>query len=293
LPIAEPRPAHAPPLAELCAYTEAFFGVPVAVLPAAMVTRATSTPSSAPGAFARDSSAPLVWTWPAPHYRGCRTRAPAPDAPRERGTSGEASVRMSCGGGGPSSPAPRWPDESGATKKVAPVGYAREEGSGSGGGADETVTDKPRADTGSGKAPSTRGGKAAAFTTPHSAAAAHGTGQPPVAPSPISPQRERMRGRLERDTGRFQLHVDDVLRVMASLIPSVSERRVEPAIAGDSNVRPLGDACLVVGVTMCDLLSAPSDLFVAGMAAGGSRVAVFSFHRRVSCNRFCRCYGRS
>jgi hypothetical protein len=36
--------------------------------------------------------------------------------------------------------------------------------------------------------------------------------------------------------------------------------------------------CLM-GVTMEDLYSDPSDLFVAGMAAGGSNVAVFSFHR--------------
>jgi hypothetical protein len=156
----------------------------VAVLPAAMVTRATSTPSTAPGAFARDSSAPLVWTGPAPHYRGCRTQAPAPVAPRERGSGG---------GGGAFSPAPRWPGESGAGED-APAEAAREEGSGA------TVTDTPRADTGGGKTP--------AFTAPRSAAAAaaHGAGPPPVPPSPISPQRERMRGRLERDTGRFQLH---------------------------------------------------------------------------------------
>ena len=39
------------------------------------------------------------------------------------------------------------------------------------------------------------------------------------------------------------------------------------------------DAFAVVGVTMEDLYSSPGDLFIAGMAAGASKVAVLSFAR--------------
>lgn len=65
---------------------------------------------------------------------------------------------------------------------------------------------------------------------------------------------------------RIQLHVDPVLSLLADYRATSAE----------------GQACFcVMGITMEDLYSSPSDLFVAGMAAGGSNVAVFSFHRYV------------
>jgi predicted Zn-dependent protease len=43
--------------------------------------------------------------------------------------------------------------------------------------------------------------------------------------------------------------------------------------------RAIHDAFAVIGITMEDIYSAPGDLFIAGMAAGGSKVAVLSFAR--------------
>jgi len=54
----------------------------------------------------------------------------------------------------------------------------------------------------------------------------------------------------------------------SSSLSSVSSRKVA-----------LHDAFAVIGVTMEDLYSSPGDLFIAGMAAGGSKVAVLSFAR--------------
>ena len=45
----------------------------------------------------------------------------------------------------------------------------------------------------------------------------------------------------------------------------------------------MDDCYAIMGVTMIDLYSGSTDLFVAGMAAGGSNVAVFSFHRYHPC----------
>lgn len=75
----------------------------------------------------------------------------------------------------------------------------------------------------------------------------------------------RVRGRVDRASGRQQLHVDPILSELTRLMGEHEERGERPF-------------CLV-GVTLFDLFSAPSDLFVAGMAAGGSGAAVFSFAR--------------
>mmetsp|Transcript_17519 Transcript_17519/g.51239 ORF Transcript_17519/g.51239 Transcript_17519/m.51239 type:complete len:532 (-) Transcript_17519:94-1689(-) len=68
---------------------------------------------------------------------------------------------------------------------------------------------------------------------------------------------------------RLQVHVDPLLGNMVAIRESMHD-----------SIR--GCFC-VMGVTMEDLYSANSDLFVAGMAAGGSNVAVFSFHRYHPC----------
>lgn len=75
-------------------------------------------------------------------------------------------------------------------------------------------------------------------------------------------------GRFCEDTGRYQTHVE-------GLLCALSGQREEGSYGGTS----LQDAFSVVGVTMCDLYSGATDLFVAGMAAGGSKVAVLSFAR--------------
>ena len=72
----------------------------------------------------------------------------------------------------------------------------------------------------------------------------------------------------ETDT-RMQAHVDPLLSQLASIRE-----------AGGAQV----DECFaIMGVTMIDLYSSSSDLFVAGMAAGASNVAVFSFARYHPC----------
>jgi archaemetzincin len=81
-------------------------------------------------------------------------------------------------------------------------------------------------------------------------------------------QESHLVGRICADTGRYQTHVD-------GLLSELFELKEE----GSYNGTPLTDAFSVVGVTMCDLYSCNSDLFVAGMAAGGSKVAVLSFAR--------------
>ena len=89
-----------------------------------------------------------------------------------------------------------------------------------------------------------------------------------------------MRGRVHAPSGRAQLHVDDALGELARARHAALARGGGGGGGGgDDADRALADSCCLVGVTMVDLYSAESDLFVAGMAAGGSRVAVFSFHR--------------
>eukprot|EP00602_Paraphysomonas_sp_CaronLab_P000507 CAMPEP_0185020020 /NCGR_PEP_ID=MMETSP1103-20130426/2610_1 /TAXON_ID=36769 /ORGANISM="Paraphysomonas bandaiensis, Strain Caron Lab Isolate" /LENGTH=414 /DNA_ID=CAMNT_0027550657 /DNA_START=76 /DNA_END=1317 /DNA_ORIENTATION=+ len=70
------------------------------------------------------------------------------------------------------------------------------------------------------------------------------------------------------DENRFQTHVDGVLAALSNIL--------EAGTYGEVGVE---NGFAMVGVTMCDLYSAESDLFVAGMAAGGSKVAVLSFAR--------------
>ena len=78
----------------------------------------------------------------------------------------------------------------------------------------------------------------------------------------------RLVGRICEESGRYQTHVDGLLTQLCTI------RENE-----EYNGRNLSDAFAVVGVTMCDLYSCDEDLFVAGMAAGGSKVAVLSFAR--------------
>ncbi|KAJ1635446.1 hypothetical protein T492DRAFT_902623 [Pavlovales sp. CCMP2436] len=63
--------------------------------------------------------------------------------------------------------------------------------------------------------------------------------------------------------GKWQLHVDPLLSKLTGLFDSAAN----------------ADLFCLVGITLADLYSSPSDLFVAGMAAGGSGVAIFSFAR--------------
>ncbi|XP_060063750.1 uncharacterized protein LOC132544200 [Ylistrum balloti] len=65
--------------------------------------------------------------------------------------------------------------------------------------------------------------------------------------------------RFHPATKRIQLKMDETLLRLKSLIPA--------------------DAICMVGLTMYDLYGDDTDLFVAGMAAGNHRVAVFSFNR--------------
>ncbi|XP_069138068.1 archaemetzincin-2-like [Argopecten irradians] len=65
--------------------------------------------------------------------------------------------------------------------------------------------------------------------------------------------------RYHPGTNRIQLKMDETLLRLRSLIPT--------------------DALCMVGLTMYDLYGDDTDLFVAGMAAGNHRVAMFSFNR--------------
>mmetsp|Transcript_32646 Transcript_32646/g.81189 ORF Transcript_32646/g.81189 Transcript_32646/m.81189 type:complete len:157 (+) Transcript_32646:60-530(+) len=72
-----------------------------------------------------------------------------------------------------------------------------------------------------------------------------------------------VRGRFDKASGKWQLHVDPLLSKLTGLFDSAAN----------------ADLFCLVGITLADLYSSPSDLFVAGMAAGGSGVAIFSFAR--------------
>ena len=72
-------------------------------------------------------------------------------------------------------------------------------------------------------------------------------------------------GRADISTGRIQLQV-------TSLLDELSRYRYS---RHGSNEK---DFC-IMGITMEDLFDGPSDLFCAGMAFGGDKVAVFSFKR--------------
>lgn len=76
------------------------------------------------------------------------------------------------------------------------------------------------------------------------------------------------RTRWDKHTGRRQLHVDPLLSTLGAIRASGSFKRAHP------------DCFCVMGLSLGeDLYSHASDLFVAGMAAGGSKVAVFSLAR--------------
>lgn len=78
----------------------------------------------------------------------------------------------------------------------------------------------------------------------------------------------RLAGRICQESGRYQTHVDGLLSALLTMKEDETDGNCD-----------LSDAFTVVGVTMCDLYSCAADLFVAGMAAGGSKVAVLSFAR--------------
>jgi len=78
----------------------------------------------------------------------------------------------------------------------------------------------------------------------------------------------RVAGRICEASGRYQTHVDGLLSELLTMKEDETDGKCD-----------ISDAFTVVGVTMCDLYSCAADLFVAGMAAGGSKVAVLSFAR--------------
>jgi len=76
-------------------------------------------------------------------------------------------------------------------------------------------------------------------------------------------------GRADYHSGRCQLQVTSLLNELSAF------RHNRLASAADSSRK---DFC-IMGLTMEDLYDGPKDLFCAGMAFGGDKVAVFSFAR--------------
>ncbi|XP_013380470.1 archaemetzincin-2 [Lingula anatina] len=72
-------------------------------------------------------------------------------------------------------------------------------------------------------------------------------------------KKHHLNARFDAKSGRRQLAVDTILLTMKQYIPD--------------------NALCLIALTMEDLYEAQSDLFVAGMAAGNHRVAIFSFFR--------------
>lgn len=72
-------------------------------------------------------------------------------------------------------------------------------------------------------------------------------------------RKHTLNSRYNEKTKHYQICVDQALLQLRSKIPS--------------------DAICMIGLTMSDLYGDETDLFVAGMAAGNHRVAVFSFYR--------------
>lgn len=70
---------------------------------------------------------------------------------------------------------------------------------------------------------------------------------------------EKLKSRYDVKTGHRQLSVDAALAKLRGMMPD--------------------DAICVIVLTMCDLYADRTDLFVAGMAQGRHRVAIFSLHR--------------
>lgn len=73
------------------------------------------------------------------------------------------------------------------------------------------------------------------------------------------PRTHHLESRYNAKTGHMQLRVNSILTTLKRYIPQ--------------------NAFMVMALTMHDLFEDPSDLFVAGMAAGNHRVGVFSFSR--------------
>lgn len=72
-------------------------------------------------------------------------------------------------------------------------------------------------------------------------------------------RRTKLNARYNAKAGHVQLRVDSVLKILQQLIPA--------------------DALCLIALTTLDLYGDASDLFVAGMASGNQRVAVFSLLR--------------
>ncbi|GFH53607.1 hypothetical protein CTEN210_10083 [Chaetoceros tenuissimus] len=79
----------------------------------------------------------------------------------------------------------------------------------------------------------------------------------------------KIAGRGDSTSERYQLKVDSVLDELAAY------RYARQNSKGDIDRK---EFC-IMGITMIDLYDGPSDLFCAGMAFGGDKVAVFSFAR--------------
>jgi len=69
----------------------------------------------------------------------------------------------------------------------------------------------------------------------------------------------KMKSRYNATTGHYQLCIDEALLQLRGYMPD--------------------DGLALIALTMCDLYETRSDLFVAGMAAGLHRVAIFSLYR--------------
>lgn len=79
-------------------------------------------------------------------------------------------------------------------------------------------------------------------------------------------KRHQLTSRYNMESERLQVCVDSNLMQLRKLIPD--------------------DAICMIGLTMLDLYGENSDLFVAGMAAGNQRVAIFSLYRYNPCLSF-------
>jgi archaemetzincin len=79
-------------------------------------------------------------------------------------------------------------------------------------------------------------------------------------------KQHQLTSRYNPDTGHLQVCVDSNLMQLRNLIPQ--------------------DAICMIGLTLLDLYGEESDLFVAGMAAGNERVAIFSLYRYDPCLSF-------
>lgn len=80
----------------------------------------------------------------------------------------------------------------------------------------------------------------------------------------VSTSRRRIVGRRDPETERSQYQVSSILNELAAF---------------RENSSSLLKSFCVVGITMEDIYDGPSDLFCAGFAFGGNKVAVFSFFR--------------